>query len=43
MVAKKVFDLIERVPLIKSNEGCVDKITLAEKITFTNISFRYPT
>jgi len=30
--AKKVFEVIERVPLIKSEEGCIETVTLDEKI-----------
>lgn len=41
--AKKVFDVIERVPQIQSEEGCVENLTLKEKITLNKISFRYPT
>lgn len=41
--AKKVFEIIEREPLIRSTLGCETKITLKDQITFNNISFRYPT
>lgn len=41
--AKKVFEVIERVPAIKSAEGCVQTVTLNDRIQVTKLSFRYPT
>jgi ABC-type multidrug transport system fused ATPase/permease subunit len=41
--AYKVFDVIERVPLINSEPNCIEEVTLNSKITLNKISFRYPT
>ena len=41
--AKYVFDVIEREPMIKSENNCIEIIQLKEKIEFHNVSFRYPT
>lgn len=44
MCAQKVFDLIERTPLIKNaDNGVVNIVNLKEGIEFRNIRFRYPT
>ena len=43
MCAQKVFDLIERVPLIKNNENPIKSVTLKSGIQFNNMRFRYPT
>lgn len=40
---KKVFEVIERVPKIKDEPGCLDNIQLKNKIVFKNVQFRYPT
>lgn len=41
--AKKIYDVIERVPLIKSEPGCIENFSLKREISFEKISFRYPT
>jgi ATP-binding cassette subfamily B (MDR/TAP) protein 1 len=41
--AHKVFEVIERVPLIRSEPNCIEEVTLSSKITLSKISFRYPT
>jgi len=41
--AKQVYNVIERVPLIKSSSDCIEDIKLDKKIEFSNVSFRYPT
>ena len=44
MCAQKVFDTIERDPLIKNSESGVVKLgALKEGIEFKDIKFRYPT
>jgi ABC-type multidrug transport system fused ATPase/permease subunit len=40
---KKVFEVIERVPKIKDEPGCLDNIQLKNKIVYKNVQFRYPT
>lgn len=40
---KKVFDVIEREPQISSQPNAIENIRLNEKITFTDVHFRYPT
>ena len=41
--AKKVFDVIERNPLIASTSNSSDVVSLEKGIEFKNITFRYPT
>ena len=41
--ARKVFDVIERQPLISTSQDSKELITLQNSIQFKNISFRYPT
>lgn len=41
--AQKVFDVIERKPLIASSAGSTDVVSLESGIAFKDISFRYPT
>lgn len=41
--AKKVFDVIERVPEIRDDQNAVNDVVLKEKISFNKVSFRYPT
>ena len=44
MSAKKIFDVIERTPEIRSKEtGTVNLLSLKKGIRFDNVSFRYPT
>ena len=43
VVGRKVFDVIDRVPLIKDKEDAITSYTLDDKITFKDVSFRYPT
>lgn len=46
VVGKEVFDVIERVPLIRSPDvpsESSNKICIDEGIIFENVSFRYPT
>ena len=38
---KKIYDVIERVPEIKSEQGCQERINLDQGINFENITFRY--
>ncbi len=41
--ARKVFDVIQRKPLVDTNPGSKEILTLQKGIEFKNISFRYPT
>ena len=41
--AKKVFDVIERKPLISSTPTSSEVVSLEKGIEFKNITFRYPT
>ncbi len=41
--AFKVFEVIERVPLIKSEPGSIETLTLNQKISVNKVTFRYPT
>ena len=41
--AKKVFDVIERKPLIASTPTSSEVVSLEKGIEFKNITFRYPT
>lgn len=43
VVAKTIFDTIDRVPEIKDHENCKDNFEIIETISFEGISFRYPT
>lgn len=43
VVGKKIFDVIDRVPTIRDEEGSITKVDLNHKIKFENITFRYPT
>lgn len=38
-----IFAVIERVPEIDNIAGCSDKLSLVNRISYENISFRYPT
>jgi ABC-type bacteriocin/lantibiotic exporter with double-glycine peptidase domain len=38
-----VFEVIERVPLIKSEPGSIENLTLNQKISVNKVTFRYPT
>ena len=41
--AKKVFDVIERKPLIATKDNSQNIVSLEKGIEFKNVSFRYPT
>lgn len=38
-----IFDVIERVPLVKNGPNPSNKIYLKKSINFTNVTFKYPT
>lgn len=40
---KKIFDVIEREPQIKSLPNAIENIRLKDKISFKDVHFRYPT
>ena len=43
VIGKIVFDLIDRVPEIKSPDDCVEDIRIGDGIHFDHVKFRYPT
>ena len=43
VMGKKVMDVINRVPRIKSAENAVEEIQLLESIKFKGVHFKYPT
>lgn len=43
VVGKTIFDVVDRVPLIADHNNCVDDFTVTKAITFTNVTFKYPT
>ncbi len=42
-MGKKVFDVIDRVPLIKDNAEAKTEFNLQTAIRFENVTFKYPT
>jgi ATP-binding cassette, subfamily B (MDR/TAP), member 1 len=43
VVGKSIFDVIDRVPLIKDHENCATSFEVRTSINFENITFMYPT
>jgi hypothetical protein len=43
VVGKKVFDVIEREPMIKDHKNVISEFILKQRIEFRNVTFRYPT
>ena len=40
--AEKVFELIKREPVIRTDEGCEKPLNMNGHISFQNVSFSYP-
>ncbi|THD20367.1 Multidrug resistance protein 2 [Fasciola hepatica] len=38
-----IFAILDRIPLIRTNEGLVPNVEFTGKVTFKNVYFRYPT
>ena len=42
-VGGEIFSVIDRIPRIKDNENATSEVQLEREISFTNVSFKYPT
>lgn len=38
-----IFDVIERVPEVRNANGAITQLNLEREITFSNVTFKYPT
>jgi len=43
VAGKNIFDVIDRVPLIKDHDDCISKFEIKKEITFDQVTFKYPT